>query len=57
MYFYHYILSFLLKFLPRGEEDAVCNFLTLGTCTYEDEFLIKSYEVENKKILNFVLVI
>merc|ERR1719244_2578087 len=44
MNLYHYILGFFLKFLLSGNDDGICNFLTVGTCTYEDEFLIQSYE-------------
>ena len=47
MNLYQYFLGLFLKFIPSGYDDGTCNFLTVGTCTYEDEFLIRSYEVSS----------
>jgi len=43
MNLYH-ILSLFLKYLPRGEEEAICNYLTFGNCNYKDGLLINKYE-------------
>ena len=47
MNLYQYFLGLFLKFIPSGYDDGTCNFLTVGTCTYDEELLIKSYEVSS----------